>query len=229
MINPEPKHSADEAVEIPCSGDQIPEGCRVIELHLRELAQLFDSLDPSPFHEKDLDGDAEEYIVDSIKEQPVREQNALVLSVDQTAGHPEEGHVVGNAVRVHFARAAQLSRRKLRNLIRRGVISLSIGLAFLASVFLIAQTAGQFLGESAWATLLREGLLIVGWVAMWRPLEIFLYDWWPIFGEQRLHERLSRIKLRIIYKGPRPVDDNAERIGGAILSRQAERPQPNSR
>lgn len=33
-----------------------------IELRLRELAQLFNSLDPSPFIERDLDSDAEEFI-----------------------------------------------------------------------------------------------------------------------------------------------------------------------
>jgi hypothetical protein len=99
-----PPGDRSEAVENPGSGDQLAEGCSAIELHLRDLTQLFDSLDPSPFHERDLDGDAEKYIVDSVKEQPRREQNALVLSVAQTVGLPDEGYVVGNAIRVHFAR-----------------------------------------------------------------------------------------------------------------------------
>jgi hypothetical protein len=47
---------------------------------------------------------------------------------------------------------------------------------------------------------LDERLLIVGWVAMWRPLEIFLCDWWPIAGERRLHDRLSRISVRVVYR-----------------------------
>ena len=34
-----------------------------IEVRVRELGQLFNSLDPSPFHERDLDDDAEAYIV----------------------------------------------------------------------------------------------------------------------------------------------------------------------
>ena len=35
---------------------------------------------------------------------------------------------------------------------------------------------------------------------MWRPLEVFLYDWWPILGEVRLLDRLSRMPVRIEYK-----------------------------
>jgi hypothetical protein len=45
--------------------------------------------------------------------------------------------------------------------------------------------------------LLRESLLIGGWVAMWRPLEIFLYDWWPIRSEVRLFDRLSTMPVQI--------------------------------
>ena len=34
-----------------------------IEIYLDRIEQLFNSMDPSPFHEKDLDRDAEEFIV----------------------------------------------------------------------------------------------------------------------------------------------------------------------
>ena len=84
---------------------------------------------------------------------------------------------------------------------QRGVISLGIGLAFLAVACIAAELLGRLIGDSHYRTLLREGLLIFGWVAVWRPLEIFLYDWWPILGQQRMHDRLSRIKVRIIYSG----------------------------
>jgi hypothetical protein len=41
------------------------------------------------------------------------------------------------------------------------------------------------------ALILREGLIILGWVANWRPIEIFLYDWWPLVRKRRLLERLA--------------------------------------
>jgi len=37
----------------------------------------------------------------------------------------------------------------------------------------------------------EEGLIILGWVANWRPIEIFLYDWWPILRRRRLLRRLA--------------------------------------
>lgn len=185
----------------------------IIEMHLREMTQLFDSLDHSPFREKDLDRNAEEYIVDSLKELPARAACELVMHFDQPAGNPDEVSIIEEAIHVHFARRAQVLRRELRRLIRRGWISLGIGLSFLVTFFLIGQFIRRLLGESQWGTLLRESLLIGGWVAMWKPLEIFLYDWWPILGERRIHDRLSRIKVRIVYSASKLTNARASAIG----------------
>ena len=48
-----------------------------------------------------------------------------------------------------------------------------------------------------------ESLVIGGWVAMWRPLEIFLYEWWPICARARLYDRLSAVRVEIVYAGIR--------------------------
>jgi hypothetical protein len=39
--------------------------------------------------------------------------------------------------------------------------------------------------------LLAESVLIGGWVARWRPIEFFLYDWWPSLAEARLYDRFA--------------------------------------
>ena len=168
-------------------------------MHLRSLNQLFDSLDHSPFREKDLDRNAEEYIVESFKELSPVAACELVIYLDHRVGLHQEEKVVEEAVRVHFAREARGLQRKLRRLVRVGSISLAIGLSFLVAFFIIGQFVLGWLGETHWSLLLRESLLIGGWVAMWKPLEIFLYDWWPILSERRLHDRLSRITVRVVH------------------------------
>jgi probable phosphoglycerate mutase len=181
----------------------------IIKIHVRKLDQLFDSLDHSPFREKDLDRNAEEYIVDSMKEFPARAPCELVIYLDQPAGVREECNFIAEAIHVHFARRAQVLRQHLRQLLRRGSISLVIGLSFLVTIFLLGQLARGIMGETQWAFVLRESLLIGGWVAMWKPLEIFLYDWWPIVGERRLYDRLSRIQVRIIQADSRATADTS--------------------
>jgi hypothetical protein len=62
---------------------------------------------------------------------------------------------------------------------------------FLAACVTAADMAGRVAGEGRLAEIMREGLTVAGWVAMWRPMEIFLYAWWPLVEDGRLYERLS--------------------------------------
>ena len=45
------------------AGDPIPSNCELIEVRVGAVPNLFNAMDPSPFREKDLDPNAEEFIV----------------------------------------------------------------------------------------------------------------------------------------------------------------------
>ena len=175
-----------------------------INLKLRELSQLFNSLDPSPFLDRDLDHDAEEFIVSWARELPKGRRLELVIHLTTTSG-PEQAAEVESAVQHYFASRAEMKRRELRLLLQRGHVSLSIGLLFLALCLSASGFAGK-LGHQSAAEVVREGLIIIGWVAMWRPLEIYLYDWWSVRDEWRNLQRLARMRVRLIVPHP-PVPD----------------------
>jgi hypothetical protein len=181
------------------AGDPIPERCHIIEVRVAELRQLFNAIDPSPFHERDLDPRAEEFIVDWSRDLPTDGPLGLVVHLERAAGQTDEAAVLRDAIHEFFRQRAAGSRRKLRDLFRRGRISLVIALAFLALAIAVGDGLASYFRESRLAQVLREGLLIGGWVAMWRPLEVFLYDWWPIRAETRLFDRLSQMPVQIKY------------------------------
>jgi hypothetical protein len=174
-----------------------------IELRVREASHLFDPLDASSLVERDLNHRVEEFIVESLKELHTKDACEVVLHFDQPKTVSDEEQTVTRAIRGYFARRATIWQFKLQQLIRRGLISLVIGLAFLGVFFLTGRLLVRLLGENAFTTLLTESLIIGGWVAMWRPLEIFLYDWWPLRGEKRLCDRLSHVRVRIVYHEPK--------------------------
>ena len=181
------------------AGDPFPPRCAVIEVHVAELKQLFNAIDPSPFREKDLDPNAEEFIVGWARELPHDVPLGLLVYLDRPAGLPEEATVLRAAVQEFFRHRADGNRQRLRELLRRGRTSLAIGIAFLALSLLLGNLIRQALQGRGIADVARESLLIGGWVAMWRPLEIFLYDWWPIRREARLSDRLAAMPVRIAY------------------------------
>src|SRR5258705_672911 len=73
------------------AGDEIPPNAGVIEVHVRELSQLFNSMDPSPFLDKDRDVDAEEFITAWARELPRDKPLALLAHLDQPAVPPRGG------------------------------------------------------------------------------------------------------------------------------------------
>ena len=169
----------------------------IIEVHVREIDQLFNSIDPSPFREKDLDDDAHEFIVSWAKELPAHVPLTLLVHLDRGAIPPDGEALLAEAVHGFYSHRAELTRQRLHQLLRTGRTSLLIGLVFLAACILVGDWVGRRSHEMELSEILRESLLIGGWVAMWRPLEIFLYDWWPIRNEARIYDRLSEMKLQI--------------------------------
>lgn len=179
---------------MPDTSDSIPATTTKIEINLNRLPQLFNSLDPSPFRERDLDPDAEDYIVGSAEEISLQHPLALVihLPADQlpTQGLPG----VREAIHNYFAHRTDQESRRLRLLFRDGRIALLIGLGFLFCCMLLRELAFSFGSDSA-SDIFGEGMLIIGWVAMWRPLEIFLYEWVPIRRRCRILAKLAEMPV----------------------------------
>ncbi len=176
----------------PATGSSTPP--HLIEVKVAGIHQLFNSMDPSPFHERDLDDDAEQFIVSWAQEYPHREPLKLLVHLAKApegVGDPQA--MVAESVRNYFEYRADMTRRQFRLLMKEGRIALFIGIAFLALCYLIADFLPAT--EKSWPGLLRQGLSIVGWVAMWRPLEIYLYQWWPVLVLERVYRNLSVMEV----------------------------------
>jgi hypothetical protein len=175
----------------------LSQNVQVIRVHVAELRQMFNSMDPAPFHARDLDPAAEVYIVESANDLPHKAALALSIHVDDPAEDPGEQAVLRESISRYFENRSQSTRRQLRLLFRRGRASLLIGIAFLTSSVIAGEMVSQALTGNPFADVIRESLLIGGWVAMWRPLQIFLYDWWPLRADIRLFMRLRDMPVTI--------------------------------
>lgn len=169
----------------------------VIDVRVSDIRQLFNSLDPSPFHEKDLDRDAEEYIVSWADEVLPKVELELVVHLPPEQIAEAEKSDLPRAVLNYFSYRAEVNRRRIRAQFREGRWNLSVGLAFLFACMVLREFISS-MDETSLRQMLQEGLLILGWVAMWRPLQIFLYDWWPVRHRAQLYGRLATMPVRIV-------------------------------
>ena len=163
----------------------------VIELRVERIASLFDPLDPFPIPSRDLSHTAEEFIVGWAREVRGAALLRIVVHVPQSELRSSDAAILAEGIGRHFAGRAQFMQGEQDELFRNGRRALAIGLTVLAVCIAISTVAARLLGETPIAEYLSEGVIIFGWVANWRPAEIFLYDWWPIVRRKRLFQRLS--------------------------------------
>lgn len=168
----------------------------LVELRLETTAQLFDPFDPVPLPTRDLAPAVEAFVVGWARELPANRGLRIRIHLPDREAGVDPDHL-RLAVSRHFESRAQRVRGDRDQLLRVGQISLAIGIAVLAACMLARQALHAVAG-GALADIGGEALLILGSVANWRPLEIFLYDWWPIDQKRRLFERLARAGIEII-------------------------------
>ena len=177
---------------------RVEEGRSCIDLKVRHSRQLFDNRDPAPFHERDLDADAVEYLLGAAQEIPRKRPLAVVVMISEEPEPRLAPEVIVDAVRGHFVYEGEQVERRLREHVRRGQVTLGVGLTVLV-VFLTLAELTVSLSAGPLREILREGLVITGWVAMWRPLEVLLYDWWPLIDERRQVRRILAAPISIRY------------------------------
>jgi hypothetical protein len=183
-------------------GEQPRPAPNAIELRIEDISQLFHTLDPFPFREKDLDKDVEEFIVSWGREMPEDQPLKIVVHLPEAQASRPEARELDAAFRRYFDYRAQVISRDLRELFRIGRRALAIGLAVLSFSVIASQTAATYLRPLPIGRFLEESLTLFGWVANWRPIEIFLYDWWPMVRLRKLYQRLSAAHVEL-----RPYSD----------------------
>jgi len=174
----------------------------VIEIQVEKVSQLFDSLDPSPLSRRDLAARAEDYIVSSAREVPARQPITIVVHLPAEEAAGLAAGQLAASFRNYFEDRAEHAAFELKDLLRVGRLSLVIGMAVLALALVVGTVLSKLM-EGMLGQYWIEGLVILGWVALWRPMEIFLYEWWPIQRERNLYRHLATAEVIV-----RPIQGN---------------------
>jgi hypothetical protein len=172
-----------------------------IELRVQSISQLFCILDSYPFRERGLSPEAERYLVEHAADLPKDRQIAIVAHVEEGGDVQADAANLTHAVGARFATQAKTETRELEALFRDGGRALMIGLTILGiCLFLGWQLSLNF--EGALSRILGESFVIIGWVVIWRPAEMFLYDWVPIVRRRTLFRRLAAATVTVKVDGP---------------------------
>jgi hypothetical protein len=159
-----------------------------IEIKIKKINQLFNSFDPSPFLEKDLDDDAFEYIVSSVSEQPLKLKQDIIIHMPKNQRSKISEIEIKRAIHNFFEYKKIMAERGIKLKIKEGQLSFIVGISFL----ILCLGVGEYiktLATNTFTYIAFEGLLIGGWVTMWKPISDILYEWWPTYKEKNIYKK----------------------------------------
>jgi hypothetical protein len=158
---------------------------------------MLNSLDPSPFWDRDLDRAAAEFIEDEFSDK--KSSGVWHLHVHTHAG-TQSARDLQMAVENYYGRLAASARRALREHMWMTELALLGGIA----IFLACMGARTLLKGALGILppILGEGLIILAWLALWRPAESLVYGWIPLYRKRRLFERLADVRVSLAFDRP---------------------------
>ena len=171
-----------------------------ITLHLDDIQDLF--ADPEPGSDRYDSG--MDYLYSEVRIYPRHEKFKVTIEL------PQEKITEGllERTRAKMKRYCQFkveqSHKELIALHHQGVATLWIGLLVMV-ICLVLAFAFTLMAQSGMNKILEVALQVIatlfvlsaGWVALWEPSEIFLYDWWPFRQDMRIYNKIADADLVI--------------------------------
>lgn len=139
----------------------------------------------------------EEFIVGWARELPKSKPIEIVIHLPAGEAASVAAQQLGDAFSSYFRYSADRLVLDLRELFRVARWSLLTGMSVLAGCMVLGQCLASHFEEGYFNRFFNEGLIILGWVANWRPMEIFLYEWWPLVRQQELYRPLSVASVKV--------------------------------
>ena len=136
----------------------------------------------------------ENYLVEEVEQFPERETISIVIHSEEE--QPDQEDEIVSAIQRHFAFAAKRMQMRVDEILRMGWKSLFVAFVFMAVMYAIAYAVTKILPENTFMITIRELFIILGWVALWRPSELLLYEWRSFKRKGKLMRKLEKSDVR---------------------------------
>jgi hypothetical protein len=140
-----------------------------------------------------LDHSVEEYLIDQAEELPRKGEITIYIKANEL--NPAIETTITDAIHKQFAYESHQASLTVKRILDLGWKSLLLSFVFLVFMFFIALAITTFLPENTIVFTFRELFIILGWVALWRPADLLLYDWQTHRRKEKLFRRLAESQV----------------------------------
>ena len=175
---------------------QAPDGVWEIEIYLSAARSAVQSLSRLPLAYVELDEGIVAYVFEQIELLPKGADFRVVLRVPPEAMHEGEEETIQRLLRLYLAQRLKRFRRQEKAALRDMLKALAAGMVFLFGCQMLRFVL-NFPGYPTLTNTLSEGLLVLGWVALWNPYDRFLFSWLPALKKSKLARRMCDIEVHL--------------------------------
>jgi hypothetical protein len=165
-----------------------------VKLELERPKAFLDGSSPALQSQNVLPDATAEFLERNFQQAPRKNPWVLSLSVENTTA--EESKELQAAITAYYTEQVQSSRADLRQHWHTTRQIFVYGGIFLGLCLGLQQLLEQVLAER-FPDFISEGLIIIGWVALWRPAEMLTYDWLPLVRRLNLQRKLSQLSVQV--------------------------------
>jgi hypothetical protein len=174
------------------------ENTSTIILRLKEAKHLWVSTETPPFGVDGLPISGMDYLVEQLSYHKSNSASQVTLQFPAallaTIEIQEIKHQINQLCRYKINQIENEQREAVRD----GLRALRSGGLFLAASLILAALVQKLvLLPNLLQDFAVEGLLIVGWVGLWHPIELLIYGLWPYRKEKQIYEHISNMAVEL--------------------------------
>lgn len=175
------------------SNIEMDEEIAVIKVVVKDTKDIFENFGYRSLEDRVMNEGLETYIISSIKNYPIKSKVSLVISFMKEDEYIDI-FLIEKAIHTHFKYKAEEKNLSLKEQFRQWLTNMTIGLLFLILCLILVEVLERF-SDNNIVKIIKESLLIIGWVALWEPITFILFGWRIEKRNKSYYEKLSQIDV----------------------------------
>ncbi|MCX5493899.1 hypothetical protein OSH11_04225 [Kaistia dalseonensis] len=179
-----------------------------VDLYLSDIHNFFQTPEVDPFLGDNIEASGIDQLMDTLnaRRRGHKRLSSITIHLPAAMIMADLPARTRAAIDIYCNTQIRLAVQKKREVWLEGWRALRIGSVFWIVCLGLSLLSEQLFSiHGGFGRLFSEGFIIAGWVGLWRPAELLLYEWRPYRREIELYEAIKRMQLRIVPRTDKPI------------------------
>lgn len=164
-----------------------------VNIEVRDTGQLYEGYGYRNSEYKTLNRELERYILANVSCYELKKNLRLIINVMANNGR-NKADISETDIHSHFFIREEEAKQELEQLVKQWRINMLIGILFLVLCLILVEIFAPFSYINV-IKIIKESLMIIGWVALWEPVTFLLFGWRALKRRNLYYRKLCCIPV----------------------------------